>query len=87
MTCTGLYGNTHQVVQAAVSSVEPVEGGDVQAASEQRKANESDAGTNRDYWPFHQLETFIRYKAIAAGVKVDVVRLHYTSKACQRCAH
>lgn len=57
----------------------------IRARSRQRKACKSDAGQNRDYWPFHQLETFVRYKALAAGIKVDVVRPHYTSKTCHRC--
>lgn len=57
----------------------------IRARSQQRKACKSDAGQNRDYWPFHQLETFVRYKALAAGIKVDVVRPHYTSKTCHRC--
>ncbi|NVZ11293.1 transposase, partial [Allochromatium humboldtianum] len=49
------------------------------------KTAKRDAGHNRDYWPFYQLETFIRYKAMQAGVAVDAVRPHYTSKTCHHC--
>jgi transposase len=31
------------------------------------------------------METFVRYKAMAAGVAVDAVRPHYTSQTCHRC--
>jgi IS605 OrfB family transposase len=54
-------------------------------ASKQRKDTKSDAGQNRDYWPFYQLETFARYKAMAAGVAVDAMRPHYTSQTCHKC--
>ena len=57
----------------------------IRASARQRKDTKSDAGQNRDYWPFHQLETFVRYKALAAGVAVDAVPPHYTSQACHRC--
>ena len=48
----------------------------------QRRTTKADAGLNRDYWPFYQLETFIRYKALAAGVLVQSVPAPYTSKTC-----
>ncbi|MHB8253468.1 MAG: zinc ribbon domain-containing protein [Acidiferrobacter sp.] len=57
----------------------------IRKSAKQRKITQSDAGQNRDYWPFYQLETFVRYKALAAGVKVDAVRPHYTSQTCHRC--
>ena len=57
----------------------------IRASARQRKDTRSDAGQNRDYWPFYQLETFVRYKALAAGVAVDVIPPHYTSQACHRC--
>jgi putative transposase len=57
----------------------------IRASAQQRKDTKSDAGQNRDYWPFYQLETFARYKALAAGVAVDAVRPHYTSQTCHRC--
>jgi IS605 OrfB family transposase len=57
----------------------------VRRSVRQRKATKSDAGYNLDYWPFYQLESFVRYKACAAGVAVDAVRPHYTSKTCHRC--
>lgn len=57
----------------------------IRKSSKQRKTTRADAGQNRDYWPFHQIETFVRYKALEAGVKVDAVRPHYTSKTCHCC--
>jgi IS605 OrfB family transposase len=57
----------------------------IRVSAKQRKGTKSDAGQNRDYWPFYQLETFARYKAMAAGVAVDQVRPHYTSQTCHRC--
>jgi len=58
---------------------------DIRKSAKQRKDTKSDAGQNRDYWPFYQLETFVRYKAVAAGVAVETVRPHYTSQTCHRC--
>lgn len=57
----------------------------IRSRSKQSKESKSDAGQNRDYWPFHQLETFVRYKALAAGVLVKTVPARYTSKTCHRC--
>ena len=54
-------------------------------SSRQRKTTKSDAGQNMDYWPFYQLESFVRYKALAAGVAVDSVRPHHTSQTCHNC--
>lgn len=38
-------------------------------------------------WSFHQLRTFIAYKAIMAGVPVRLVDPRDTSKGCSRCGH
>ncbi|MFD9699396.1 RNA-guided endonuclease InsQ/TnpB family protein [Lentzea sp. NPDC059081] len=38
-------------------------------------------------WPFHQLGTFIEYKAKRAGVLVVTVDARYTSQTCPRCGH
>jgi IS605 OrfB family transposase len=38
-------------------------------------------------WPFHQLQSFITYKAQRAGVPVLTVDAHYTSQRCPRCRH
>jgi IS605 OrfB family transposase len=50
----------------------------------QRKKTKSDAANNRDSWAFYQLEVFTRYKAIRAGVPVQSVPAHYTSKSDHR---
>jgi putative transposase len=53
--------------------------------AKQRKATKSDAGQNRDYWPFYQLEQFITYKAAFAEIPVESVAPAYTSKSCHNC--
>jgi IS605 OrfB family transposase len=58
---------------------------DIRQQSKQRKTTKADAGQNRDYWPFFQLERFITYKAQLAGVVVEKVPAAYTSKSCHRC--
>ncbi len=57
----------------------------IRSGSCQRGVTKSDAGLNRDYWPYYQLETMIRYKALAAGVVVESVPAPYTSKTCPKC--
>lgn len=57
----------------------------IRQSTKQHHVTKSDAGQNLDSWPFYQLETFIRYKALASGVAVDKVRPHYTSKTCHVC--
>jgi len=57
----------------------------IRQRSRQRQTTKADAGQNRDYWPFYQLEQFIRYKATLAGIAVEHVPAAYTSKSCHRC--
>ena len=38
-------------------------------------------------WPFHQLATFIAYKAERAGIAVEWVDPAYTSQTCPACFH
>jgi putative transposase len=57
----------------------------IRAHARQRRSTKTDAGQNRDYWPFFQLESFITYKALLAGVAVEKVPATYTSKSCHRC--
>ncbi len=54
-------------------------------ASKQRKTTKSDAGQNRDFWPFYQLEQFIAYKAQLSSVGMEKVPPAYTSKSCHAC--
>lgn len=51
----------------------------------QRRVSKSDAGQNRDYWSFFQLERFVRYKALASSVPVESVDPSYTTQTCHRC--
>jgi IS605 OrfB family transposase len=51
----------------------------------QRQTTKADAGQNRDYWPFFQLEQFIIYKTQLAGVMVEKVPAAYTTKSCHHC--
>lgn len=57
----------------------------IRQRSRQRQTTKTDAGQNRDYWPFFQLEHFITYKTHLAGVAVEKVPAAYTSKSCHRC--
>jgi len=38
-------------------------------------------------WAFHQLRLFIEYKALGAGVKVEVINPRCTSQTCHKCLH
>lgn len=38
-------------------------------------------------WSFHQLRSFIAYKAVMAGVQVRAVDPRNTSRGCSRCGH
>ncbi|MEV4749692.1 transposase, partial [Streptosporangium sp. NPDC049248] len=38
-------------------------------------------------WAFHQLRTFVTYKAAIAGVPVRLVDPRNTSRTCHRCGH
>ncbi len=51
----------------------------------QRKTTKQDAGHNRDFWPFYDLETKIVYKSVLAGITVESVPAAYTSKTCCKC--
>lgn len=44
-----------------------------------------DQRTTQSSWPFHQLGTFIAYKARRVGVPVLSVDAAYTSQRCPRC--
>ena len=53
--------------------------------TKQRKTTKSDAGKNRDYWPFFQLETFCLYKSELISVAVEKMPAPYTSKTHHTC--
>ena len=77
-----------QIVQLAIDydcgiRLEDLSG--IRKNAKQRKKTKADAGQNRDYWPFYQLEQFIRYKALAASVPVESHPPQYTSKSCHVC--
>ena len=38
-------------------------------------------------WALAQLETFIRYKALAQGIPVLLLSAKYTSQRCPKCGH
>ncbi|MDD4280810.1 MAG: transposase, partial [Candidatus Methanofastidiosa archaeon] len=40
-----------------------------------------------DRWAFHELRSFIEYKAKLAGVPVYAVDSHHTSQMCPLCGH
>lgn len=51
------------------------------------RARGSDARNRLSGWSFHQLSTFILYKALAAGVAVVFVDPAYTSQTCSVCGY
>ena len=53
--------------------------------SRQRKKTKSDAGKNRDFWPYYQLETFCKYKSELSSVAFEKVPAAYTSKTHHKC--
>jgi IS605 OrfB family transposase len=57
----------------------------IRQRTRQRQDTKRDAGHNRDYWPYFDLETKICYKAALAGVPVEKVPAAYTGKSCCRC--
>lgn len=57
----------------------------IRQTSKQRKKNKSDAGENRDFWSFYQLENYCRYKSVLAGVPMKKRPAPYTSKSCCKC--
>ncbi len=59
----------------------------IRQSAKRRKQSKSDAGQNRDYWSFYQMEKFIAYKAKLTGVAVEKIPAAYTSKTCHACGH
>lgn len=51
----------------------------------QSKKQRQDHGRSLHYWPFHQLQRFIAYKAVLAGIEVEYVNREGTSTTCSRC--
>ncbi len=56
----------------------------IRQTSKQSKPVRSDAGNSRHTWSFYQLETLTRYKAIKAGVMIELIPAPYTSKSDHR---
>lgn len=48
--------------------------------------SKKEAGRNLHSWGFHQLQTFIQYKAEMEGITVEFVVPNYTSQTC-KCGH
>ena len=57
----------------------------IRANTTQRAKTKSDAGKNRDYWPYYDLEQKIEYKARLAGIAFEKIPAAYTSKCCCKC--
>jgi IS605 OrfB family transposase len=57
----------------------------VRWTTKQRKGQKKDHGRNLDYWPYYQLQEFIKYKATLAGIRVEPVNRDNTSLTCSRC--
>ena len=60
---------------------------DLKGIRDRVTARGGDARNRLSGWSFHQLYTFLAYKAQAAGVPVVLVDPAYTSQTCPECGH
>ncbi len=60
---------------------------DLKGIRERVTARGGDARNRLSGWSFHQLYTFLTYKAQAAGIPVVQVDPAYTSQTCPECGH
>jgi putative transposase len=60
---------------------------DLKGIREQVTARGGDARNRLSGWSFHQLYSFLSYKATLAGVPVVQVDPRYTSQTCAECSH
>ena len=60
---------------------------DLKSIRERVTARGGDARNRLSGWSFHQMYTFLAYKATLAGVPVVLVDPAYTSQTCPECGH
>ena len=60
---------------------------DLKGIRERVTARGGDARNRLSGWSFHQMYTFLAYKATLAGVPVVLVAPAYTSQTCPECGH
>lgn len=53
----------------------------IRGSSKQRKKTKSNAGENRDYWAYYQLEQFLAYKLARKGLRLIIRPAPYTSQS------
>jgi putative transposase len=75
---------SHFIVDLAVKKRGGVKLEDLQGIRDSKKHRKSFKYALNS-WSFYQLDKFIEYKALLAGVPVTYIEPAYTSKCCSRC--
>lgn len=76
-----------RIVESAKRTSRGIALEDLRGIRERVTARGGDARNRLGGWAFHQLRSFIEYKAILAGVMVVAVNPRNTSRACAECGH
>jgi len=76
-----------RVVESAKRTVRGIALEDLKGIRGRVTARGGDARNRLSVWSFHQLRTFIEYKAMFAGVTVVTVNPRNTSRTCSSCGH
>lgn len=76
-----------KIVQTAIQSRKAIVVEDLEGIRERASAFRRELRWQIGNWSFYQLQSFLFYKAQAAGVPYVCVAAPYTSQTCSRCGH